>query len=56
MGACRVTWLLERVNELACGEVMCLSRATLDSAGSTAQVQYAEHMYQHSDLSHDSSW
>lgn len=37
MGASRVTWLLERVNELASGEVMCLSRATLDSAGSIAQ-------------------
>ena len=45
MGASRVTWLLERVNELASGEVVCLSRATLDSAGSIAQVCSAEHLY-----------
>lgn len=35
--ACRVTWLLERVNELACGDVMCLSKATLDSSTGIAQ-------------------
>ena len=34
---CRVTWLLERVNELALGEVLCLSKATLDSSSAIAQ-------------------
>ena len=34
---CRVTWLLERVNELAHGEVLCLSKATLDSSSVIAQ-------------------
>ena len=35
--ACRVTWLLERVNELAHGEVLCLSKATLDCSSAIAQ-------------------
>ena len=34
---CRVTWLLERVNELAHGEVLCLSKATLDCSSAIAQ-------------------
>ena len=32
-----MTWLLERVNELASGEVAHLSKATLDSAASIAE-------------------
>lgn len=35
--ACRVTWLLERVNELSSGDVTHLSKATLDSAGAIAK-------------------
>ena len=32
-----MTWLLERVNELASGDVLHLSKATLDSASSIAK-------------------